>query len=82
MSFKTIFPHDIPFRATSCFSVRWQIATACAVYAYKEQIFHDLLPYAQCTLAIGTRIRSGRLQFATVCALYNDKGNQMLILPI
>ncbi len=45
-------------------------------------ILRDLLRYAQCALAIGYHMRSVRQQFATVCAVYANKANHMLILPI
>jgi hypothetical protein len=49
---------------------------ACAVCA------SNLLPYAQCALAIGYRMRSVRQKFATVCAVDANKADHMLILPI
>ncbi len=42
----------------------------------------NLLPYAQSALAIGYRMRSVRYQFATVCAVYANKADHMLILAI
>jgi hypothetical protein len=42
----------------------------------------NLKPYAQCALAISYHMRSVRYQFATVCAVYANKADHMLILPI
>ncbi len=42
----------------------------------------NLLPYAQWALAIGYRMCSLRYQFATVYAVYTNKADHMLILPI
>jgi hypothetical protein len=51
-----------------------RFATVCSLYA------SNLLPYAHCTLAIGYRIRN--VQFTIICAVYANKANHMLILPI
>ncbi len=51
-------------------------ATACAVCA------SNFLPDVQCALAIGYRMRSVRQQFATICSVYANKADHMLILPI
>ncbi len=45
-------------------------------------ILGDLLPHVQCALAICYHMRSVRKQFSTVCAVYANKAEHMLILPI
>ncbi len=84
-------------------SERKQFVTVCAVYASKlpphaqymltkNKIIRDLLPHAQCTLAICYHMRIVCKQLAPACAVcasnllqyaqaavYANKANQMLI---